>query len=505
MLKNVTQVLLVLIALSTILSGQNFYVGDNANNCSPCHDPAIAKWTETKHAIAQDSLAFLQIYCLECHNTGWNDTLINYGADEYVAVDTNAAFGWVVTDQENWDKVKNVQCETCHGPLGKEDRSRVDGHSSQAEMDLSAESCGTCHDGSHHPTYGNWSESKHAVAKFTSIPGAFEFIASNSQCAACHTAEGFIQFLETDDLVPNIDAPGPEGNDITCAACHDPHGGPFEGQLRMEPDELCQKCHNPEYNPDENPEPDGSDIHHSTAWMLEGKGGFEYEGYSYESSIHNLAVPKKCVTCHVVMTDYESDEIPAFTGHTFEPQGLICVDCHTGFDPAGENFDWHGVQTEIDSLLGELEEILQAASPEDSLSNEFFRAKFNHDFVHADGSHGVHNTKYARGLLISALSNFSPTSVEKTDMLPKRYSLEQNYPNPFNPATVINFSIPESGNVQIAIYDALGREVESLVDQKMDTGNYNADWNATNYAAGIYFYSIKVNDFVSTKKMVLLK
>jgi hypothetical protein len=95
--------------------------------------------------------------------------------------------------------------------------------------------------------------------------------------------------------------------------------------------------------------------------------------------------------------------------------------------------------------------------------------------------------------------------VEKTDMMPKTYSLEQNYPNPFNPTTVINFSIPKEGNVKLAIYDALGREVEMLVDKKMDAGNYNADWNAANYAAGIYFYTIQVNNFVSTKKMVLLK
>lgn len=502
MLKKITFLLFI---FASLLSAQNFYIGDNANTCSPCHTPAIDQWAQTKHAIAQDSLSFLQLECLKCHNTGWDETITNYGADEYVVADTAAPFGWVVTDQENWDKVKNIQCETCHGALGKEDRSRVDSHSSKAIIDLSADVCGSCHEGSHHPTFSNWNESLHAKSKFTTIPGAFEWIASDPNCSACHTAEGFLQFLESNAIEPQVEAPGAAGNDITCSACHDPHGGPFEGQLRLEPSALCQKCHNPEYNPDETFEPDGNAVHHSTAWMLEGKGGYEYEGFSYESSIHNLVAQKKCVTCHVVTTPFESEEIPAFTGHTFEPKSLICVDCHSTIDPDANNFDYHGVQTEIDSLLTVLGDKLATASSSDSSSNDFYRALFNFDFVSADGSHGVHNTKYARGLLVSALENFNPTSVAKTDLLPTNYNLEQNYPNPFNPTTVINFSIPKAGDVKLAIYDALGREVEMLLDKKLDAGNYDADWNATNYAAGIYFYSITVNDFVSTKKMVLLK
>ena len=97
------------------------------------------------------------------------------------------------------------------------------------------------------------------------------------------------------------------------------------------------------------------------------------------------------------------------------------------------------------------------------------------------------------------------SAVERTDVVPAVYSLEQNYPNPFNPATIINFSIPKSADVRLAIYDALGREVDILIDKEMTAGNYNVDWNASGYAAGIYFYTISANDFTSTKKMVLLK
>jgi predicted CXXCH cytochrome family protein len=490
---------------TTTPTSDNYYVGSVEENCATCHESEalggtqLTEWKETKHAIAQDSLAFLEVYCLACHNTGYDPDVVNGGADEYVAVDTTAPFGWVVTDTENWDRINNVQCEACHGPLGQPDGSMVGGHTNEAVVDLSSESCGACHEGSHHPTYSNWAESVHAKSKFTTIPGAFEWIASNPGCAGCHTAEGFLQFLESDDLEPHVVAPGPEGNDITCAACHDPHGGPFEGQLRMAPEELCQKCHNPEYNPDELGEPDGHAVHHSTAWMLEGKGGYEYEGFTYESSFHT-GIQEKCVRCHVHMTPYESEEIPAFTGHTFDPTLESCEPCHTL-----ENFDYKGVQTEITDLLTTLGDKLAAASASDSTSNNFYRALFNHDYVSADGSHGVHNTKYARELLTSAIANFTPTGVEQEEGIPVVYKLAQNYPNPFNPSTTIKFSIPKVSDVKITIFDAIGREVEELVNEQMDAGNYSLNWNATNLSSGIYLYRIETGSFVDIKKMILLK
>jgi hypothetical protein len=85
------------------------------------------------------------------------------------------------------------------------------------------------------------------------------------------------------------------------------------------------------------------------------------------------------------------------------------------------------------------------------------------------------------------------------------YELLQNYPNPFNPVTVIDYSIKEEGNVELVIYDVLGRVVEKLVDEKKTAGNYSMQFDATNLSSGIYFYSLRVNDFVDTKKMLLLK
>ncbi len=85
------------------------------------------------------------------------------------------------------------------------------------------------------------------------------------------------------------------------------------------------------------------------------------------------------------------------------------------------------------------------------------------------------------------------------------YSLEQNYPNPFNPSTTINYQIPKDGFVTLKIYDVLGKEIKTLVNEEKTIGRYQVSFNATDLATGVYIYKIQVNDFVSTKKMILLK
>lgn len=93
--------------------------------------------------------------------------------------------------------------------------------------------------------------------------------------------------------------------------------------------------------------------------------------------------------------------------------------------------------------------------------------------------------------------------------IPETYSLQQNYPNPFNPSTKIKFSIPAAGNgprtVRVIIYDILGREVTSLVNEQLKPGRYEVEWNAANYPSGVYYYRIVTEQFFETKKMVLIK
>ena len=89
--------------------------------------------------------------------------------------------------------------------------------------------------------------------------------------------------------------------------------------------------------------------------------------------------------------------------------------------------------------------------------------------------------------------------------LPKTYSLSQNYPNPFNPTTVINYSLPRRSFVTLTIYDDLGRQVQTLVDNEQSAGNYSVDFNASSLPSGTYFYRIQAGTYTQTKKLLLLK
>ena len=96
-------------------------------------------------------------------------------------------------------------------------------------------------------------------------------------------------------------------------------------------------------------------------------------------------------------------------------------------------------------------------------------------------------------------------SVETVPGIPEEYSLSQNYPNPFNPSTTILYSIPRSGNVVLKIYNLLGQEVQTLVDQYQPVGNYKVTFDAGSLTSGVYFYSIRSDNFIQVKKMMLLK
>lgn len=85
------------------------------------------------------------------------------------------------------------------------------------------------------------------------------------------------------------------------------------------------------------------------------------------------------------------------------------------------------------------------------------------------------------------------------------YSLVQNYPNPFNPTTTIDYSINSSGLVSLKVYDMLGSEVASLVNENKEAGNYSIEFNASDFPSGIYVYRITAGNFVDTKKLILLK
>ena len=94
---------------------------------------------------------------------------------------------------------------------------------------------------------------------------------------------------------------------------------------------------------------------------------------------------------------------------------------------------------------------------------------------------------------------------ETINELPDRYSLAQNYPNPFNPSTTISFSLPTKEFVTLKIYDVLGKEIATLVNEELPGGKYSKHWNAEGLSSGIYFYNLTAGNNSNVKKMLLIK
>jgi hypothetical protein len=91
------------------------------------------------------------------------------------------------------------------------------------------------------------------------------------------------------------------------------------------------------------------------------------------------------------------------------------------------------------------------------------------------------------------------------DELPAEYKLYQNYPNPFNPVTTIKYSVTKTSKISLVVYDILGREIATLVNEEKLSGNYTVQFNASNFSSGVYFYVLRADNFVDSKKLILLK
>ncbi|MFO7448376.1 MAG: T9SS type A sorting domain-containing protein [Ignavibacteriaceae bacterium] len=122
--------------------------------------------------------------------------------------------------------------------------------------------------------------------------------------------------------------------------------------------------------------------------------------------------------------------------------------------------------------------------------------------VNSNGQNTQDQWNFAPNKVITVTG--STTDVEDENIV-NTYKLNQNYPNPFNPSTQINFSVAEAGNVQLVVYDMLGNEVETLVNDFRSPGNYNVNFSSTGLSSGVYLYKLITNNFVETKKMILAK
>ncbi len=90
-------------------------------------------------------------------------------------------------------------------------------------------------------------------------------------------------------------------------------------------------------------------------------------------------------------------------------------------------------------------------------------------------------------------------------LVPSKFEISQNYPNPFNPRTVIRYQLPLASHISLKVYDVLGNEIAALVNEEKPAGSYKVEFDASNLSSGIYLYKIQAENFVETKKMLLLK
>ncbi len=342
-----------------------YYIG--AEQCQQCHGGTHTEWGETAHAEAWAGLqssGHAASYCEPCHSVQQDPTEGNSGYDEVPTM-----------------KFEDVQCESCHGPgsahAGDPSPDNINGMA----MALTAETCGICHEGSHHPTFAEWEESAHNFDPAVAAHGAGE----RSYCQPCHSGTGFVEaYRGDDDRLANLYAESEDKLGITCGVCHDPHDAANKGQLRtLAPvtfvsgkvaaedgtGQLCIQCHQArrlgEDQIKEGYEHFGP--HPGTQGdAVYGTSGYEAvasEDFQFKSSGHGL-IEDACAACHVheiPFGEFEPDS--AYTGHTFEPRVEACEQCHgtiASFDDveAMGDFDGDGTGEGIQSEIAGLRAIL---------------------------------------------------------------------------------------------------------------------------------------------------
>jgi predicted CXXCH cytochrome family protein len=298
--------------------------------CGNCHVSRQARWQETAHANAWETLQASgnpQAFCEACHTVSERGNPVEGDA------------GWVATGNPRY---YDVQCEACHGP-GLDHVTTPDQPGSQPLATISLgpnadQGCAECHSGVHRPFAEEWAASGHGDMN-PSPQG-------NPNCQSCHEGKGALRAWG----VKSVFSPDDEAElqAITCAVCHDPHDGSNQGQLRFAVDSpvvdrnLCMMCHS------QRGEPDPISFrgpHAPEGPLLLGTGGWwppnlEYSPGDILGTHGTEANPRLCAGCHVTDYQMEDPETGSFefrtTGHTF--QATPCVDedgRHTGASECG--------------------------------------------------------------------------------------------------------------------------------------------------------------------------
>jgi hypothetical protein len=546
----------------TVVIHASTYVGDVEDNCSLCHSEIVTPWSETGHALmltnALEGLGRSGTTCLPCHTTGWDTsaTAANDGFDDFDFMYPDTQFVGMAdsmyTEYPDAMARANIQCEACHGPITMS--GHTDEETNTMEVTLEPDNCAYCHDDDHYHVYpSQWIVSGHADPP--SYPAG-----GRDDCRGCHNGWQFIQWVEGGDdaVTAQPDAP------IACAVCHDPHDASKspENQLRTVEatlsngevvteggnGRLCMNCHQSRRDAATYPlEPHSHFGPHYVpqADMILGTNAVDF-GYDLPSSPHVNATDDGCVDCHMWEAEGhgefdEDHKLNTFGMHSFsmvnvdgEENVTACegAGCH---GPIGESFSdkkyyvngsadhdgdgvEEGLQDEVHGLIDTLASLLPAAEghdaydPHDDVDSTWtvteLQAAYNLEMAYYDHSFGIHNPAFTVALLqvsIAEVKGLALSIGPDGALTPLSYELSQNFPNPFNPSTQINFSLKTAGKVELKVFDILGREVATLVNDHKAAGAHTVEFNASGLASGIYFYRIVADQFTAMKKMMLLK
>ena len=426
------------------------YQGDFGDACQHCHAGTVDNVLTTGHTNAYLDLGAEQenLYCLQCHTTGFNctvesgDTEINPanceepddGYSGYIGDDTELG-------AERRLALEGVQCEGCHGAMGPDFNAHRPEVSFSTHVDeATGESTSLCYK-CHYFQVEEWETSAHANAAGGDLEALNEEW-GRSSCDYCHSSEGFIETYDSQYARGSITD---EITWIGCPTCHDPHlgedGGGNDAQMRtiapvelsyvgpaceagepcapvMEgygPGQTCAQCHKARRNnsnvlgqiadgyahfgPHASPQAD----------MFIGAGSYEIPGYTYlgPDQGHNALIITGCPRCHMGF----SEDAGGHVVHNFMPDITVCqVGCHVG----ATDFNINGVQDEIRAKLDSLAvllgytdwDTLELTLDEDNLTMtvEQREALYGGVFVYNSGDFGVHNAKYARSLLDNAIA-----------------------------------------------------------------------------------------------------
>ncbi|MCK5573604.1 MAG: hypothetical protein KAJ12_12625, partial [Bacteroidetes bacterium] len=427
-------------------------------NCTPCHSSTggkFSEWTGTGHASAMARKidtpgGYFSNGCLPCHSVGWDTaaTAVNDGFDDVMppgfAVPTPGYPGLydsLVAAQQAVMALGSVQCENCHGPAAQHAGT---GDKTKLDKSYSADVCGVCHiaAGRRHQQGFAWTGSDHTG----SVSSRSDPQSRNRPlCNRCHTAQGYVNQVikgNPEPVVPSGETIWPDGQSITCAACHDPHSDANPHQLRRASvAEACTGCHTIRIT--------SSGLHgnHQGPMILgvnaepysgqEGPigdwAGWELPGYTYQNSTHS-SIDHLCAQCHMAHSPtydpaYATDDtlVNKVGDHTFAVlwdndtpddetddtlNSVGCQDCH---GEVGLQFVRLS-QDKIKALLDTLKSYLplmttgfRAGQPvpfnsTDSILTPIQKAgSYNYYFVNNESSFGVHNHRYASGLLESSI------------------------------------------------------------------------------------------------------